>query len=105
MAEEQHQHQHEHVQHEHHEQHQQKKPKVKKLYIIAPVVVIAIIIGIYLATNISNASTVGVGDTVSVYYTGTLTNGTVFDSNVGKQPLTFVVGAGQLILGFDNGVI
>jgi FKBP-type peptidyl-prolyl cis-trans isomerase 2 len=44
------------------------------------------------------------GDTVSVFYTGTLDDGTQFDSNVGGSPLTFVVGSGQVIAGFDDAV-
>jgi FKBP-type peptidyl-prolyl cis-trans isomerase len=44
------------------------------------------------------------GKTVSVYYTGKLQDGTVFDSNVGKTPLSFTVGASQMIPGFDQGV-
>jgi peptidylprolyl isomerase len=45
------------------------------------------------------------GDTVSVNYTGTLDDGTVFDSSVGREPLTFTVGAGQMIKGFDAAVV
>ena len=45
------------------------------------------------------------GDTISVYYTGTLDDGSIFDSNVGKEPLKFKVGSGELIKGFDEGVI
>jgi FKBP-type peptidyl-prolyl cis-trans isomerase 2 len=59
------------------------------------------------------------GDTIQVDYIGKLENGTVFDTSredVAKQagiyvnsrtyaPLTFVVGSGQMIKGFDNGVI
>ena len=45
------------------------------------------------------------GDTVKVHYTGTLENGTVFDSSEGKEPLEFVAGAGRMIKGFDNAVI
>ena len=41
---------------------------------------------------------------VSVNYTGTLEDGEVFDSNVGRQPLEFKVGAGQMISGFDSAV-
>ena len=44
------------------------------------------------------------GDKVSVHYTGTLEDGTQFDSSVGKTPLTFTIGAGQMIAGFDNAV-
>lgn len=41
------------------------------------------------------------GDVVKVHYTGKLTNGEQFDSSVGKDPLEFTVGAGQMISGFD----
>ena len=45
------------------------------------------------------------GQTVSVHYTGYLADGTKFDSSLDRgQPLTFVLGAGQLIPGFDEGV-
>jgi peptidylprolyl isomerase len=44
------------------------------------------------------------GDTVSVHYTGSLQDGTIFDSSRGRDPLTFTVGAGQMITGFDNAV-
>ena len=41
------------------------------------------------------------GDSVKVHYTGKLTNGELFDSSVGREPLAFTVGAGQMIKGFD----
>ncbi|MFY0605952.1 MAG: peptidylprolyl isomerase [Cyclobacteriaceae bacterium] len=43
-------------------------------------------------------------DTVKVHYTGTLTNGEVFDSSLERDPLQFTVGAGQMIKGFDEAV-
>ncbi|MBI5332276.1 MAG: FKBP-type peptidyl-prolyl cis-trans isomerase [Candidatus Aenigmarchaeota archaeon] len=45
------------------------------------------------------------GDHVSVDYWGTLEDGTQFDSSEGRQPLEFDVGAGQMIKGFDDGVV
>ncbi|MDB4882522.1 MAG: peptidylprolyl isomerase FKBP-type [Gemmatimonadetes bacterium] len=44
------------------------------------------------------------GDTVRVHYTGTLTNGDEFDSSQGGDPLTFTLGAGTVIAGFDDAV-
>jgi peptidylprolyl isomerase len=41
------------------------------------------------------------GDLVRVHYTGKLTNGEQFDSSMGREPLEFTVGAGQMIKGFD----
>ncbi len=45
------------------------------------------------------------GNTVNVHYTGRLTNGEVFDSSEGKEPLSFTVGSGQIIPGFENAII
>jgi len=44
------------------------------------------------------------GHKVKVNYTGWLTNGKMFDSSVGKQPFEFMLGAGQVIKGWDEGV-
>lgn len=44
------------------------------------------------------------GDTVKVHYTGTLGDGTVFNSSQGRDPLSFTVGSGQVIPGFDSAV-
>lgn len=45
------------------------------------------------------------GDTVTVHYTGKLQNGTVFDSSQDGEPLTFTLEAGQVIPGFEQGVV
>jgi FKBP-type peptidyl-prolyl cis-trans isomerase FkpA len=44
------------------------------------------------------------GDKVSVNYTGKLQNGTVFDTSVGKAPLSFTLGSGQVIPGWEQGI-
>ncbi len=49
--------------------------------------------------------TVTPGDVVSVHYTGKLENGEVFDSSEGKEPLSFQVGSGMVIKGFNDAVI
>ncbi len=44
------------------------------------------------------------GNTVKVHYTGTLEDGTVFDTSKEREPLTFTIGEGKLIKGFDTAV-
>lgn len=45
------------------------------------------------------------GNTVKVHYTGTLEDGSVFDSSVSREPLEFTIGQGQLIPGFEKAVL
>ena len=45
------------------------------------------------------------GSRVKVHYTGRLEDGTVFDSSEGREPLAFTIGLGQMIPGFERGVI
>ena len=44
-------------------------------------------------------------NTVKVNYTGKLSDGQVFDSSEGKEPLEFTLGQGQLMPGFEKGLI
>ncbi len=44
------------------------------------------------------------GNTVMVYYTGMFENGTVFDSNLDRDPLVFTLGNGTMIPGFEEAV-
>jgi FKBP-type peptidyl-prolyl cis-trans isomerase SlpA len=55
--------------------------------------------------NIIEMTKVKNNDKVKVHYTGTLSDGQVFDSSLEREPLEFTVGAGQMILGFDKGVL
>ena len=63
-------------------------------------------------TIVGTGATAAVGNTISVNYTGWLYNasvanfhGTQFDTSVGKQPFSFKLGAGQVIAGWDQGVV
>ena len=53
-------------------------------------------------SNVKGAETVVENKQVEVEYTGTLDDGTVFDSSVGREPLKLVVGYGQVIQGFEE---
>jgi len=44
-------------------------------------------------------------DTVKVHYTGRLTDGTVFDSSLEREPLEFTIGQKSVIPGFEEGII
>jgi len=45
------------------------------------------------------------GDTVTVHCTGTLENGTEFDSSMNREPLQFTIGEGNIIPGFEQAVV
>jgi len=49
-------------------------------------------------------TTVKSGDTVSIHYTGTLGDGSTFDSSDGRDPLEFTVGSGMIIPGLDKAI-
>lgn len=44
------------------------------------------------------------GDIVRIHYTGTLDDGTTFDTSSGRAPLEFTVGSGQIIPGLDRAI-
>ena len=66
--------------------------------------VIAVILMIGVMMVGCNAPQAGNGDTVQVNYAGKLADGTVFDSSVGREPLEFTLGTGQVIPGFEKAV-
>ncbi len=60
--------------------------------------------------QVNNDQVAKAGDTVAMNYTGTLADGTVFDSNVDPKfnhvtPFIFTLGAGQVIQGWDKGIV
>lgn len=55
---------------------------------------------------VGDGATAESGDTLSAHYVGKLENGTVFDESYGRgQPLQFVLGSGQLIRGWELGLV
>ena len=95
----------------------------KKILIGSAIILIVIIAAIYLMITTKNTGfniqgmnveilkqgmgqIAKSGDTVTVDYTGTLTNGTKFDSSIDRgQPFTFVLGQNSVIQGWELGVV
>jgi len=83
-----------------------KRRGFKFLYVLLIIVVAGVFVGaLYIFTNNQSVQVVAPGDNVSVYYTGSFQNGTVFGSNVGGKPFSFIVNSGDMISGFNNAVI
>ncbi len=84
--------------------------------LILGIVVVVLVVGVLGYLSFTNKGTKGSakvaqkGDVVSVNYTGRLEDGTVFDSNIEPQfghvePFTFPLGVGQVITGWDEGIV
>lgn len=76
-----------------------KKRLYPKLAMVAAAGILILVVIGYFLLNPSGAKN---GDMVTVEYTGSLSDGTVFDSNVNATPLTFIIGEGRVI--FEDGV-
>jgi FKBP-type peptidyl-prolyl cis-trans isomerase FkpA len=59
----------------------------------------------YVDVKVGSGASPVKGKQVKVHYTGTLENGKQFDSSVGKEPFSFLIGVGQVIPGWDEGVM
>jgi FKBP-type peptidyl-prolyl cis-trans isomerase len=60
----------------------------------------------YLDMTVGTGRLAELGDTASVHYTGWLADGKKFDSSIDrKEPFSFRLGAGQVIKGWDEGVM
>lgn len=79
----------------------------KNILFSALVIIVLIVLGVAIYKSSSDMSQVAQnGDTVYVHYTGTLENGTKFDSSYDRgQPLPFVLGSGMVIRGWDQGIL
>ncbi len=91
----------------------------KKMNMVWAVVICLALVGVVIFISINSDNTTKnmvteeiakVGDVVSMNYTGRLENGTVFDSNIDPKfnhvtPFDFTLGAGQVITGWDKGIV
>ena len=59
----------------------------------------------YVDIVVGNGASPQTGQIVTVHYTGTLVDGTKFDSSVGGEPLIFPIGVGRVIKGWDEGIM
>lgn len=63
------------------------------------------LLGAILISGCNGGPTAEDGSVVQVHYTGTLNDGTIFDTSVGREPLEFTLGEGQMIPGFEEAVL
>ena len=78
-----------------------KKKQVQNGIIAAAGIILVALLGFVMF----NPFVAKAGDTVNVFYTGTLDDGTVFDTNVNATPLAFTVGKGMVVPGFEEAVV
>lgn len=84
-----------------------RKRRLITIGIVAAVVVVAAVaVAVYFAVhNEGSIKVAGDGDLLSVYYTLWLEDGTEIESNVGGNPFKFTLGAGEVIKGWDQGLV
>jgi len=59
----------------------------------------------YLDQEVGKGAKPAAGQKIKVHYTGKLTDGTIFDSSIARgEPIEFILGAGQVIKGWDEGL-
>lgn len=82
----------------------------KRNLIVAAIIAGAAVIAgiIFFVSNNSSISmsnqVAKAGDHVFVHYTGKFSDGKVFDSSLEREPIDFILGAGQVIKGWDTGI-
>lgn len=66
---------------------------------------IIISLSLFVLSGCGSQDKVNVGDLISITYTATYSDGTMFDQNSAQAPLMFVVGSGQVIQGLEEGIL
>ncbi len=74
----------------------------KNRHMVLPGVILLLVV--MLVTGCGGTLEAKTGDTVKVHYTGTLEDGTVFDTSVGDEPMAFTLGQGLVIPGFEQAI-
>lgn len=59
----------------------------------------------YAEITVGTGTAAANGSAVSVHYTGWLANGTGFDTSIGFSPISFTLGAHQVVAGFEQGIV